>query len=230
MVSEAWDLRPRDRAQRRNRSPDPRESSALHGDSSVRAKSHDRSRLRNQTRSPCRACREAHVGQRSARAISRNEIDGSRGVPDGPDATPRELTSSTDPCMNERRRPHRRGRGPRPFGRPPAEPAGEPNPYRDTSPQVSTPDGDGGPTTSTPPAPQSQGDDQGGGTAGGATQPYQRQQGGGGQPQFNGNSNGRRNNRRNRGRGGGGPRREQQPAVVVPVVADGETAGWFDAA
>jgi transcription termination factor Rho len=132
--------------------------------------------------------------------------------------------------MNERRRPHRRGRGPRPFGRPPAEPAGEPNPYRDTSPQVSTPDGDGGPTTSTPPAPQSQGDDQGGGTAGGATQPYQRQQGGGGQPQFNGNSNGRRNNRRNRGRGGGGPRREQQPAVVVPVVADGETAGWFDAA
>src|SRR5215469_6692923 len=38
--------------------------------------------------------------------------------------------------MNERRRPHRRGRGPRPFG-PPADPladaAAEPNPYRDAA-------------------------------------------------------------------------------------------------
>ena len=34
--------------------------------------------------------------------------------------------------MNERRRPPRRGRGQRPFGRPPAESFGEPNPYRDS--------------------------------------------------------------------------------------------------
>jgi transcription termination factor Rho len=34
--------------------------------------------------------------------------------------------------MNERRRPHRRGRGPRPFGRPGADAQGEPNPYRDS--------------------------------------------------------------------------------------------------
>ena len=33
--------------------------------------------------------------------------------------------------MNERRRPHRRGRGPRPFGRPSTDAQGEPNPYRD---------------------------------------------------------------------------------------------------
>src|SRR5271155_5740016 len=32
--------------------------------------------------------------------------------------------------MNERRRPHRRGRGPRPFGRQSDQP-NEPNPYRD---------------------------------------------------------------------------------------------------
>jgi transcription termination factor Rho len=37
--------------------------------------------------------------------------------------------------MNERRRPHRRGRGPRPFGRQPSDSPGEPNPYRDTPDQ-----------------------------------------------------------------------------------------------
>src|SRR5687767_7424768 len=36
--------------------------------------------------------------------------------------------------MNERRRPPRRGRGPRPQNRPPSDaPAGEENPYRDAS-------------------------------------------------------------------------------------------------
>ena len=44
-------------------------------------------------------------------------------------------TFDTDRCMNERRRPHRRGRGPRPFGRQPADAQGEPNPYRDASEQ-----------------------------------------------------------------------------------------------
>ena len=33
--------------------------------------------------------------------------------------------------MNERRRPHRRGRGPRPRGRTAADQSAEPNPYRD---------------------------------------------------------------------------------------------------
>jgi transcription termination factor Rho len=47
--------------------------------------------------------------------------------------------------MNERRRPHRRGRGPRPYGRTakgetPAEQSGEPNPYRDTTEANATSD------------------------------------------------------------------------------------------
>ena len=43
--------------------------------------------------------------------------------------------------MTERRRPHRRGRGPRPYGRNAAEP-GEPNPYRDGSPDAPADAGD----------------------------------------------------------------------------------------
>jgi transcription termination factor Rho len=41
--------------------------------------------------------------------------------------------------MNERRRPHRRGRGPRPFGRQQQE-SGEPNPYRDAPDEGMGPD------------------------------------------------------------------------------------------
>ena len=53
--------------------------------------------------------------------------------------------------MNERRRPHRRGRGPRPADRPLTEQSGEPNPYRD-APDAPLADGEdrdaGGPDVS----------------------------------------------------------------------------------
>ena len=50
--------------------------------------------------------------------------------------------------MTERRRPQRRGRGPRSYGRTPADNAGEPNPYLDGGPE--TPQ-DGGDVTESPP-------------------------------------------------------------------------------
>ena len=52
--------------------------------------------------------------------------------------------------MTERRRPHRRGRGPRSYGRTPADSSGEPNPYRDGGPEAPI---DGGDTTDTSPPP-----------------------------------------------------------------------------
>jgi transcription termination factor Rho len=53
--------------------------------------------------------------------------------------------------MTERRRPHRRGRGPRPYGRNAAE-QGEPNPYRDTGPDAPPDGGDNDNTEAPPPA------------------------------------------------------------------------------
>src|SRR5688572_28221029 len=53
--------------------------------------------------------------------------------------------------MTERRRPHRRGRGPRPYGRNAAEP-GEPNPYRDTGPDAPPDAGDNDNGEGSPPA------------------------------------------------------------------------------
>ena len=54
--------------------------------------------------------------------------------------------------MNERRRPPRRGRGPRPFGRPPTDLSGETNPYRDVPDVASAPEvgGENGPVTPPP--------------------------------------------------------------------------------
>ena len=51
--------------------------------------------------------------------------------------------------MTERRRPHRRGRGPRPYGRTAAE-QGDPNPYRDAGPDAPADAGDN--TDAPPPA------------------------------------------------------------------------------
>ena len=53
--------------------------------------------------------------------------------------------------MTERRRPHRRGRGPRSYGRTPADSTGEPNPYLDGTPEVPADGGDN--TVDTPPPP-----------------------------------------------------------------------------
>src|SRR5512138_583021 len=52
--------------------------------------------------------------------------------------------------MTERRRPHRRGRGPRSNGRTPADSTGEPNPYRDGGPEAPI---DAGDTIDTTPPP-----------------------------------------------------------------------------
>ena len=50
--------------------------------------------------------------------------------------------------MTERRRPHRRGRGPRSYDRTPADSTGDPNPYRDGAPEAPADSGD---TIDTPP-------------------------------------------------------------------------------
>ncbi len=161
--------------------------------------------------------------------------------------------------MNERRRPHRRGRGPRPFGRQQPDQTGEPNPYRDV------PDEGGGAESTAatglsqgPPDPGSEGPpreaaDDATGFASEPTEPVNtvqpndppspqrpRPEGGyqGNQPQHNHQHNGRRHQqphgqgggRRNRGRG---PRREHQPAPQgppAPITPDGNVAGWFDSA
>ena len=125
--------------------------------------------------------------------------------------------------MNERRRPHRRGRGQRPFGRPAPDASPDANPYRESTPdRGGAVDGGSGDGTAPPPF-------------AGPPQPMPR--GDGGQPQHQNNNNGggggggggRRGNRRNRGRTGGGPRREHNaPAQPVVLVADGEVTGWFD--
>jgi transcription termination factor Rho len=188
--------------------------------------------------------------------------------------------------MNERRRPHRRGRGPRPFG-PPADPladaASEANPYRDAATdevEVATPRDPVAPladdvreTDTTPPAASFGGEQSNEESApprapdesappaasppaatpapsndgipfrrhgGGQGQPNAHGGGSGGQMPQRGDNNGRRhghgrNSRRHRGRG---PHREhpaqqlqqQHHGPPVPIVADGETTGWFDAA
>src|SRR5215469_4757101 len=186
--------------------------------------------------------------------------------------------------MNERRRPHRRGRGPRPFG-PPADPladaAGEANPYRDAAieePEVAAPRESLAPVAenvrepdttpaaasfggeqsndenaparapeeapppaasspSAPPAPNTNDGVQFRRHGGGSGHPNAHGGGSGGQMPQGGHNNGRRhghgrNSRRHRGRG---PHRDhtaqqQHHGPPVPIVADGETAGWFDAA
>ena len=136
--------------------------------------------------------------------------------------------------MNERRRPHRRGRGQRPRGRTAADQSAEENPYRDGE-ETSTPDTavsvadttvppvrDDAPAPS--PAPS-------GGPAGGQTN--------GAAPAYDGDGRGRRRRgagRRGRGRG----QRDERPpreggrpnggggGPPQPVVAEADTVGWFD--
>ena len=128
--------------------------------------------------------------------------------------------------MNERRRPPRRGRGPRPQNRPPLDPSGEPSPYRDDAPASALSDLPVAPTTgggivSGGPPPLPDGNANGGGGGGNSANPREQRFG----------ANGRRGRR---GRSRGGPRPEHasggghQPAA--PIVADGTAEGWFDAA
>jgi transcription termination factor Rho len=159
--------------------------------------------------------------------------------------------------MNERRRPPRRGRGPRPNARPAVE-QGEDNPYREgptesaeapverapraieTAPPVAPPPsfepvsgGEGPPaagtpaTTAPPSVPAPRPDAALTGPANGS-----REVAG-----FQERQNGRRG-RRNRGRGRrepgsapiGGERPQGGPIAPVPLVPTGETTGWFDPA
>jgi transcription termination factor Rho len=156
--------------------------------------------------------------------------------------------------MNERRRPPRRGRGPRPYNPASAEQVGEDNPYREAPPG---PDGASPPTSveSAPrvietPLPT------GGEMPVAPPPPVAAPASGGGEGQFTApplappreprapreprgphEQNGRRG-RRNRGRGrqqggGGGADRPQQsgsPPAPVQLVPTGETKGWFDPA
>jgi transcription termination factor Rho len=168
------------------------------------------------------------------------------------------LTDST--CMNERRRPPRRGRGPR-TARPAAE-QGEPNPYRDgpgegidapverapRSSEVATPAAPPPASPPPPPAPPAAQIEPAGSaeSASGTAPPtssapnprldnggYAPTREGGG---FQERQNGRRG-RRNRGRGRreqgqGHPQGERQPGNAQPMqlVPTGETTGWFDPA
>jgi transcription termination factor Rho len=157
--------------------------------------------------------------------------------------------------MNERRRPPRRGRGTRPYSRPPAENGAEDNPYRESpdegtaEPQDRAATSEAPPETATPPAERSsadddaRGDDEGPSTS--ATGLGERAR-----PESDGVAGAQRNShprdaqgqnarrgRRNRGRGRREPGQvlNERPAASAPqgpivIVPTGETVGWFDPA
>ena len=159
--------------------------------------------------------------------------------------------------MNERRRPPRRGRGTRPTSTSAAENDGEDNPYRespaavdsDTEPPAlsavaeSAMERDPRESESSPADDMSAGDGEIAETLGappGAPTERIRPEGpghGGGRPREQQGQNGRRG-RRNRGRGrrepGQGPvdrpNLNGPPLAPVPLIATGETTGWFDPA
>jgi transcription termination factor Rho len=149
--------------------------------------------------------------------------------------------------MNERRRPPRRGRGPRPGTPASADQAGEDNPYREGPPDGLAPAAeeiaprviDTAPPSpadvSTPPPamPAPTGEGQfAAPTAAPPREPRSPRE-----PRAPHEQNGRRG-RRNRGRGrqqggGGGAgveRPQPSPAAPIALVPTGETRGWFDPA
>jgi transcription termination factor Rho len=157
--------------------------------------------------------------------------------------------------MNERRRPHRRGRNSRPHGNLPNETYSDADPYRDPSEAIAPPPiqaaaADAGaamigeaplerpPAAAMPetgglePAPLTRFDAAPGGNNDGRGQNHQQGQ----PPHHHGNQHpaGRRGRRNRRGRqrssgGSPGPVAEHQPAGPPPVIVpDGTTEGWFD--
>ena len=158
--------------------------------------------------------------------------------------------------MTERRRPTRRGRGPRPQNHAPTDPSTDSSPYRDETPTsaplpsgealnggdnaeapISTVDNGG---TGNPGTAENTGDASNGGPAtsgnGGNTNDagrsaHGRRRGRDGKDQREARfgSNGRRG-RRGRGRNSGGQRTEQHTGPAPVVVADGTAEGWFDSA
>ncbi|HEX5437094.1 MAG TPA: transcription termination factor Rho [Gemmatimonadaceae bacterium] len=110
--------------------------------------------------------------------------------------------------MNDRRRPARRGRGPRPHNRQPLETGPDTSPYRDDA-SLPAPRGDEGGTSA----------------RSGGTDTDTTSQPGGRDGRYAGNG------RRRRGRSRNGPRSERTPrASTIPIVPDGNVEGWFDAA
>ncbi|HEU6452390.1 MAG TPA: transcription termination factor Rho [Gemmatimonadaceae bacterium] len=154
--------------------------------------------------------------------------------------------------MTERRRPTRRGRGPRPQNNAPTESVTDSSPYReDTPPSAPVPNGEvlnGGSTE----APATTVDSGSTGSAGTTENTSNAGNGGNGGSGNGGNggasghqqhgrrrgrdkdqrenrfgSNGRRG-RRGRGRNSGGQRSDQHGGPPAVVVADGTAEGWFD--
>src|SRR5688500_10452283 len=133
--------------------------------------------------------------------------------------------------MNERRRPPRRGRGPRQAQPRPTLEANdmEVNPYRDdasTPPDGGAPERDNG--TPAPGAPSTTPSSENV-TPPGGTPPARHP----GHPQHQGGRDrfGQNGRRGRRGRGRSGPRPEHGGGAPVPavIVAEGDTEGWFDA-
>jgi len=124
--------------------------------------------------------------------------------------------------MNERRRSHRRGRGPRPQGRRGADPlADEPNPYADETPGGGAVVG----VAETPAAPRDESEAPPASAPSNGTSPA-------GRPDGQGREDGQGRRRRGQGRRGRGRAQGREPAAergpTPPVVAEGTTSGWFD--
>ena len=158
--------------------------------------------------------------------------------------------------MNERRRPHRRGRNIRPRGNPANETYNEADPYRDPSEPSAPPDEGTPPATFAGPPPADGPSGESGGDSGGdsAAPPQAPRLDNSPSPNnqnYNGNNSnngprhhqydnnqqgGSRRGRRNRrgrqrsGQGGGSTGEHQAMSGPPPVIVpDGTTDGWFDA-
>jgi transcription termination factor Rho len=158
--------------------------------------------------------------------------------------------------MTERRRPTRRGRGPRPQNHAPTDPSTESSPYREDTPtSAPLPSGEalnGGDSAQAPVSTVDNGSTGNSGTAentgnagnsgavtsgnagngnNGGQNAHGRRKGREGKDQRDGRfgSNGRRG-RRGRGRSSGGQRSDQHSGPAPVVVADGTAEGWFDSA
>jgi Transcription termination factor len=158
--------------------------------------------------------------------------------------------------MTERRRPTRRGRGPRPQNHTPTDPSTDSSPYREDTPTSAPPPSgealNGGESTQAPASSVDNGNPGNAGTAentgnagnggsvtsgnggngtNGGHSAHGRRRGREGKDQRDGRfgANGRRG-RRGRGRNSGGQRSEQNSGPAPVVVADGTVEGWFDSA
>ncbi len=143
--------------------------------------------------------------------------------------------------MTENRRPRRRGRPARSRGEAAPEiTSGEPDPYLDSAPTDES--ADAAPTSSAPPAPRSEEAPAPDGAASESSDGGASEASGNGRQGNDSRREGRegregrvgRRGRRHRGRKGGGDGQQAQgngggnQAPQQPIVADGETTGWYD--